>query len=206
MVRKALRVAAIVLAAGGSERLGRPKQLVEIEGNTLIRISVGAAVGSKCEGVFVLTGAYAPIIRQQLRGLAVELVHNSHWKMGIGVSIGVGIRAVRKAADFHGVLLMVCDQPRVNSTLLDRMINAFHKNPQAIIVCDYGEVIGIPVLFCKAHFDRLARLPADQGAGRWLRSGNERKIRIPFPDGAWDIDEEKDIEALPQQTDTRRPR
>lgn len=206
MVSKAPRVAAIVLAAGGSTRLGRPKQLVEIEGKTLIRILVAAALGSKCQRVFVVTGAYAPIIRQELRGLVIDLVDNPDWETGIGASIGAGIRAVRKAADYHGVLLMVCDQPRVTSDLLDRMIEAFRKNPEAIVVCDYSEVIGVPVLFGKVHFDRLARLPADQGAGRWLHTGNEPKIRIPFPDGVWDIDEEKDIGTLPQQADTRRPR
>ena len=89
------RVATVVLAAGGSRRMGSPKQLLRIDGVTLVRRAAEKALASRCQGVYIVVGAAAETVRRELSELSLEVIDNPNWEEGLAGSIRVGIEAVR---------------------------------------------------------------------------------------------------------------
>ena len=89
------RVATVVLAAGGSRRMGSPKQLLRIDGITLVRRAAETALASRCEGVYVIVGCAAEAVCREVSELSLEVIDNPAWETGLAGSIRVGIEAVR---------------------------------------------------------------------------------------------------------------
>src|SRR6202035_3774711 len=105
-------VAAVVLAAGASRRMGEPKQLIEFRGEALLKRAASSAVEAGCQPVVVVTGAHADASRRVLRELDVIEAKNDHWELGISSSVRVGVEAVIAVAPgVDGIVLMLCDQP-----------------------------------------------------------------------------------------------
>src|SRR6478736_7183112 len=105
-------VAAIIVAAGASTRLGQPKQLVLVDGEPLLQRAVRCAQEAGASPVFVVLGADRELIRNAIDFGAASIVVNEDWEEGLACSIRVGVQA---AAGSAGVLLMTCDQPRVTA-------------------------------------------------------------------------------------------
>ena len=105
-----MRVGALILAAGSSSRMGRPKQTLQFQGESLIRRAALAALGAGCHPVVVVTGANAELIRSQLDGLDVCEVLNTLWETGMASSIRVGFKGL-VGADTDAAVVMLCDQP-----------------------------------------------------------------------------------------------
>jgi molybdenum cofactor cytidylyltransferase len=131
LTRRSVRVAdfagigAVVLAAGPSTRMGRPKQLLQFSGQTLVRRAASVAVEAGCRPVVVVTGAHAVATREALSGLDVQEAKNQEWPSGISSSIRVGVEAVgRTSPSTAAILLMLCDQPFVTQELLARIVAA----------------------------------------------------------------------------------
>lgn len=175
---------AIILAAGASRRLGRPKQLELHEGATLLRRAVAAA--GACAPILVVTGFRAPDMAAELAGLDVEVVVNPEWEEGMASSIRAGVRALPAGA--QGALFLVCDQPAVDAELVGRLLAAFQGAP---VACAYRGVRGIPALLPARAFPALLALRGDRGA-RGLLQGPD-VVEIPFPRGDWDVDEPGDL-------------
>ncbi len=189
------RVAGVLLAAGGSTRMARPKQLLAFEGEALVRRAARALLGSRCAAVYVVTGAHAAEVERALRDLDATPVRCEHWADGLAASIRAGVAALGAAAPpFDAVLLALADQPLVTSALHDRLIECFEREagPAA---CDYAGGPGVPALFPRADFERLASLGGDRGARELLR-GSRRLSRVPFPPAAVDVDTPEDYERL----------
>ena len=116
-------VAAVVLAAGPSKRMGRPKQLLEFRGEALLKRAASSAVEAGCHPVVVVTGAHADASRRVLGELDVIEAKNEQWKLGISSSVRVGIEAVIAAAPgVDGIVLMLCDQPFVTREIIAGLI------------------------------------------------------------------------------------
>src|SRR5438093_994070 len=146
------RVAAVVLAAGGSSRMGSPKQLLGWNGESLVRRAAKMAIASRCMAVFVVVGAYAEAVAREIEDLPVTRVENPRWLDGMGSSIRVGVEAVAAAhPPFDAVLITLADQPAVTSALLDRLISAGEKAPAGLVACEYAGTIGAPALFAQRH-------------------------------------------------------
>jgi molybdenum cofactor cytidylyltransferase len=189
------RVATVVLAAGGSRRMGSPKQLLRIDGITLVRRAAETALGSRCEGVYVIVGAGAEAVRRELSGLRLEVVENLHWEKGLAGSIRVGIEAVRgRCPEFDAAILSPVDQPQVHTALLDRLIEVFEGGEGEIVACSYAGTVGAPALFSRRHFADLSALRGDRGAKSVLKAREAEVAQVPFPEGATDLDTPRDYQ------------
>jgi molybdenum cofactor cytidylyltransferase len=182
---------AVILAAGASRRLGQPKQLVRVAGDTLLGRTVRAALAA-CAPVLVVLGSGAEAMAGELAGLPVTLVRNDQWREGMAASIRAGVQALPAGAE--GVLLLVCDQPAVDAALLTRLLDARRRRPDAIIACGYAGTRGVPALFPAGCLEQLLALRGDRGARELLRGADVEVL--PFPEGALDVDRPGDLPGL----------
>ena len=190
-------VAAIILAAGGSSRFGRAKQLIEFEGSTLLERAIRAAQDGKCEPVIVVMGSGAPELHEAINSKGVLGVKNADWERGIGSSIRSGLHQLLElSADSKAVILLVCDQPFVTGAIVNGLIQAWRDTGKAIVASSYSGTLGVPALFGSFCFNELLHLPDDSGAKPVIMKSPERVAAFPFPEGATDIDTPADYESL----------
>ncbi len=183
----------IVLAAGASKRLGKPKQLLYFRGETLLKRAAKIAVASGCQPVIVVLGANAENLAREIEEFDVEIVENLDWENGMGTSIQTGLkRLLQICPDISGVILMVCDQPFVSVELIRNLITSFRLSDAPIVACAYGDTIGVPALFSRQIFPELSALIADNGARKIIYRYRESVFKIPFEAGAVDVDTERD--------------
>jgi len=194
-----MRVAAVVLAAGGSTRFGKPKQFALFQGETLIRRTVAAAIEAGCAPVVVVTGEDSAQITSELTRFTVTIAMNPDWQSGLGSSIVVGIRnAMNLTPDIEAVVLLTCDQPFVTVAVLARLIQFRLTSRKPIIASAYAETIGIPALFDRSCFPDLLRLKGDSGAKGIILARPDDVASFDFPSGEIDIDTAADYEKLDQ--------
>ena len=192
-----MNAAAIILAAGNSSRLGQPKQLVVHCGESLVRRAIRAAVEIECNPVVVVLGAQADKMRASLDGLEIALVRNGDWREGIASSIRAGIDyLIESAPRVEACLLLACDQPFVDASALQQIIDLRLTGGKPIVASFYAGTFGIPALFDRACFADLLRLKGDYGAKRLILSQSSEVAAIEFPDAAIDIDTPADFQRL----------
>lgn len=189
-------IAAVVLAAGGSTRLGRPKALVRHRGRTLLQRTVDAALASGCSPVLVVLGAAAGEVGETIADRPVERLVHPGWEAGLASSLATGVGALAARPEVRGALLLCCDQPRLSAALLRRMLAAFDGTPGRMVACAYADTIGIPALFERECFKALAALRGERGAKSLLTAAGSRPVLIDWPDGAADVDREEDLGGL----------
>jgi CTP:molybdopterin cytidylyltransferase MocA len=183
-------IAAVILAAGASRRLGEPKQLVRLDGTesgeTLLERAVRLAREAELSPVIVVVGAdYPLILARSSLGDAVTLI-NDEWEEGMASSIRLGVRTCRLIAkDAEGLVLMACDQPAVTTQHI-RMVSS----QATITASDYAGRRGVPAYFPSAHWEALLALHGDTGARDRLRDAP--CINLPY--GELDIDTPADLE------------
>lgn len=175
---------ALILAAGASRRLGRPKQLEPVDGEALLRRTVRVALEAGCAPVLVVLGAARERIAPCLEDLPVEVLVNEAWETGQASSLRTGLAALPPQAE--GVLLLVCDQVALEAAPLRRLMAAWRAAPECPAACLYGSVTGVPALFPAHRFPDLAALEGDAGARALLRAG--AVTRVAWPEGARDLD------------------
>jgi molybdenum cofactor cytidylyltransferase len=185
----------IILAAGSSSRLGTPKQNLIYEGQTLLQRNIKAALATGCHPVIVMLGANINTIKPTIEGLPVDIVYNEDWEEGMSSSIRLGISELQKShARVSSVILMLCDQPFVNTNLLEQLIPA--NSLQSITACAYNRAIGPPVFFDGYYFPELLLLKGNEGAKNLMLKHEVHITTIPFPLGSIDIDTMEDFENL----------
>jgi molybdenum cofactor cytidylyltransferase len=197
-------VAAIVLAAGASRRLGQPKQLLLLDGEALIARSVRLAEEAGATPLIAVLGAHHELTRAALplnpmdKSTAVIPVVNSAWEQGIASSIHAGLRALEDCApQVPGVLILGCDQPRLTAGHLRALLAAFAAQAApAMVASAYAGVRGIPAVFPRMVFPQLLALRGDQGARALLLRSTCPLIELSFPGGEVDIDMPADLGQL----------
>ena len=187
-----MKIGAVVLAAGGSARLGQAKQLLPYRGQTLVRRSAQAALKAGCAPVIVVLGFEHERISAQLCDLPVEIAHNQHWERGMGSSLRLGVQA---ASDCDALVLLACDQPHVTPEVVQRLVETHRKTNRPIVASAYAATRGVPALFTRARFPALLSLADERGAKSIITAAGEEEVAlIDFPEGAIDIDTRQDYE------------
>lgn len=158
-------IAAVVLAAGKSSRMGHFKLLADVGGEPMLARVVRAALASQARPVIVVVGNEAAAVERALAGLDVRFVHNADYAAGMSTSVRAGIAAVPQ--DCAGVLVLLGDMPEVGGGDLDRLIAV--AAPGRIVVPVHDGVRGNPVLWPRSAFARMQALTGDVGAKRLLR-------------------------------------
>ena len=191
------QVGLILLAAGGSRRLGTPKQLLtDAEGRTLVRRAAETALGSACRPVVAVLGGSAEAVQSEIAGLPLTVAVNWEWQTGLASSLRAGLYALLQSGPLDAAVVMLCDQPQVSPALLDLLVQAHADTGHAIAACEYGGALGVPALFGSALFPALLSLTGDEGARRVIKDYAGTITCVPFPEGAWDIDTPQDAKTF----------
>ena len=185
----------VILAAGASKRMGTPKQLLTYKGKSLIRHSALVALGSLASQCVAILGANAESILPEIAHLTInqkllKVVHNADWEEGMASSIRLGIETLaNEKGKLEAVIFMLCDQPFVDSEIINELIATFRKTKDSIVACTYqSDTIGVPALFAKEVFPALLDLRGDAGARKIIQKFADRLTTISFPQGDMDID------------------
>jgi molybdenum cofactor cytidylyltransferase len=185
----------IILAAGSSSRLGKAKQNLIYKGQTLLQRAIETANATVCRHIIVVLGANEEVIAQTIQNQDVNIIINTNWQEGMASSIRIGIMKLQQIAPkATSVILMLCDQPFVDTHLLNLLI--LTKPQTGIIACSYNDTIGPPALFDERYFPELLSLKGQEGAKKLLLKYADAVITIPFAEGMIDIDTVEDFEKL----------
>jgi molybdenum cofactor cytidylyltransferase len=179
----------VLLAAGASSRLGQPKQLLTVDNTTLIRKSVEVVLGTGLVPRVVVLGAHKDKVLPHVNGLPIEVVENELWQEGMGSSVKAGLqRLLTLSPQTKAVVLMLCDQPFVDVSLIRSLIHVYQTSGKPIVASQYGEVLGVPALFDQQFFTHLTSLQGDQGARKIIRQHADLVEAVSFEKGKYDID------------------
>jgi molybdenum cofactor cytidylyltransferase len=214
-------IAGIILAAGSSSRLGRPKQLLPVQGDPLIRHTVRRALQSSLNEVLVVVGFEAEAVRRAIGDLPVRIVENPDAASGQSTSIVAGIEALhemtrgatgvrrgdasvarpspRQSAKVEAVIFLLGDQPSVDPAVIDALIAAWRDSQAPVVAPRYTGGIGNPVLFGRRVFPELMALGGDVGARAIIRKyqAASELVLVPVDRAAPpDVDTEEDYTAL----------
>jgi molybdenum cofactor cytidylyltransferase len=195
-------VGLVMLAAGGSARLGRPKQLLPYGGRSLLRHAAEMAVASVCRPITVVLGAHAAELTGELRDLPVQVVENPYWSEGMGGSLRVGLETLTAISSRMGaVVIALCDQPLLSAGTIDALVRAHRERLRPLVASEYGGVLGAPALFSRALFGELMGLKRGSGAREIIGRRRGEVWGVPFPGGLIDIDTPDDYEQLRASTE-----
>ena len=187
----------ILLAAGQSARLGKPKQLLNYKGKTLLAHSLQIAIETQLQPIVTVLGANLDILKESIEPINTTLVINQEWSEGMASSIRCGMEELVKIApSMAGVIIMVCDQPYVTAKLLTDLVEKHEDSSQPIIASRYNNNMGTPALFDKTIFALLLSLKGDSGAKKIMKSNPDWVETVDFPFGEIDIDTSLDYELL----------
>ena len=190
-------IAGIVLAAGRSSRLGRPKQLLPVRGEPLIRYTLRRVLSSSLDQALLVVGHEADEVRDAVAGLPVECVFNPDAAAGQSTSVRAGLAAL--SPEIGAAVFILGDQPGIDPNVIDALIASWRTSSAPVVVPHYQDRMGNPVLFDRRVFPELAALKGDTGARPVVRayhdSGELQVVPVAGP-APPDVDTEADYAAL----------
>lgn len=187
--------ASIVLAAGGSRRYGRCKQLVEVNGCSLVRLGVDRLSGLFTpDRIIVVVGADSEAVAQAVSDLPVKVVLNKDWRQGLASSLKAGLNSVEP--DCGAVLVTLCDQVLVTEAQLRLLLALWNADPSAIVASAYADTVGTPAIIPARFYPQILALEGDTGAKSILQNNAECVRTLPLPEAEFDLDVPADLEKL----------
>lgn len=188
------RVAGVLLAAGGSSRLGRPKQLLPFGGRTLVEHALDILLRSPVDEVLVVLGAHAEEIAPLMRKERVRVLINPRWEQGQSTSLHAALDAL--PPDCDAVVFAPCDMPWLTPELIAEIIRTWQHTGKPLVATQGGVVRGIPALAARAVFEEIARIPGDQGCRALIRGDSSRVAHVHAdPHTLTDIDTPEQYQA-----------
>lgn len=174
-----------------------PKQCLPWGNTTLLGHSISQALQSEAKAVFVILGAHEAVIRKAITPYPVTVLHNAHWKNGLGSSIACGVRhLLTTKSTVEGLLIMLADQPLMDYRYLNSLIAHFQARPDNIIATSYGKRAGVPAVFGTAYFKALSNLQDDYGARQLIEKQQDRVMALNPEKRTADIDTIADYNRL----------
>lgn len=181
-------IAAVVLSAGESSRMGRPKALLEIDGETFIEKIVGALKAAPVDKVLVILGHNAEALRRRIEHLPAEILINPDYRLGQLSSLQVAVRRLEPEADCDAILVHLVDHPYIDTKLVKLMIERFYEGRYSIVVPRHGDKRGHPVMFSRRLFGELLDAPMDQGAKAVVNAHRDATLEIDTEDEGITVD------------------
>lgn len=186
----------MILAAGSSTRLGRPKQLLDLDGEPLLRHTIRNALGSRLDEVVVVLGARAAEIDGAVGYLGQRTVVNPSYEEGQSTSMRLGLESIRPESD--AVLFLLGDQPGVRPALIDALLARYDDSRASIVQGRFQGKPGNPVLIARSLFPELAEIEGDEGARSIVAAhrGEISFVDLPDTSAPQDVDTDEDYRAL----------
>ena len=186
-------IVTIILAAGSSSRMGAIKQLLPWRNSTLTGHAIEQALNSEANEVYVVLGAHYEQVKKKIDDFKVTIIKNENWESGMGTSISVAVNYIlSQNIPVDGLMITLSDQPLINSTHLNILIENFKKNKYNYITAtQYGRKNGVPAIFPKIYFNDLSRLSQDFGARNILNSSSP-VLCINFKKNHLDLDTDQE--------------
>jgi len=169
-------ISVILLAAGKSKRMGRPKQLLPFRGSTVLEQTVKNVSESELNELIVVTGYQAERIAQRITDKQIKIAVNREFQRGIGSSIKCGLAQVSERSD--AIMIVLGDQPLIEKHAIDPLIQTFSTTDQGILVPIYQGIRGHPVIFDAKYKDELLRLPDEVGGRKLIKEHPEDVLKI----------------------------
>jgi molybdenum cofactor cytidylyltransferase len=191
------KIGGLLLAAGGSTRIGRPKQLLQFEGQSLLQRAAQTLVKSACDPVVVVLGAEPEQSIAETAGFPVRTCVNTEWSSGMSSSIRAGLRELLVLEpELDAIVITLCDQPLVTADHIDSLINEFRQTGSPIVAAQYSGTTGVPALFAKTLFDDLTHLEGQNGARQLIRTRPDDVRTVNIEEAAFDVDTVDDLTSL----------
>jgi molybdenum cofactor cytidylyltransferase len=191
-----LHFGAVILAAGASTRMGAPKQLLRLDGRTLLRRAVDAVLASAAWPAVVVLGAHREAVRPEVARLPVLVAENPAWEEGLASSIRAGIQILDTfSLSLDAGLLVVVDQPAFSPAAIARLTDTALRSGKSIVAARYDGHPGPPVLFARRHFHELLDLHGPGGARPLLERHADQLATVDLPEFATDLDTPEDYQA-----------
>ena len=191
-----MHVTGIILAAGASSRLGRPKQLLDLGGEPALRHVIRTALDSRLTEIVVVLGNEAEIVKEVVGEFGQRTAINPRFAEGQSTSLGVGIEAAH--ADADAAMLLLGDQPLLQAETVNLVLAAYSASNAPIVQARRNGQPGHPVIIRSELFPELLTLTGDEGARSVIRRYADRihYIEVPNVDEALDLDTEADFKRV----------
>ncbi|MEE9407335.1 MAG: nucleotidyltransferase family protein [Polaribacter sp.] len=187
-------IAILVLAAGKSSRMKDIKQLLKIKNKTLLEITLENALKTNSKNVFCVLGANADKIKSEIHTENIQFIKNENFEKGLSSSIISGINYFKnRKLYFDGIFILLADQPAIEVTYLEAMLNLFQTNKDKIIASNYGGKLGVPVIFPVKHFSDLLLIVGDKGAKEYINNKKSEVLYSKLTTNFFDIDTKEDL-------------
>lgn len=191
------KIGIIILAAGESKRLGRPKQLLKFRNKTLIALTIEKTLRTKKKEIIVVLGSNAERINTEISNFPVKICINKEWKNGMASSIKFGLeKLTNEYPAIDAALILLCDQPLINSEQINSFIEEFSNTEKQIIAAKYKNTIGVPAIFSKDFFVKLLKLKGNLGAKAIIKQFPDQVKTMDIPEAEFDIDTIEDVQKL----------
>lgn len=190
----AVQTAVLILAAGASSRMGRPKQVLPWKGTTLLGHAI-KQVKAFSSDITVVLGANAKAIKKSLDA-EIDVVVNPFWKEGLGSSIAFGTKSKLERNQPDNILMVLADQPLIDIEHFEKLLATLNHNPAKVIATAYGKRKGVPAVFPQFFFKDLIALGGDNGAKQLMEKYGEGVLAIPSKRKTIDIDTPEIYEKL----------
>ena len=190
-----MKIATLILAAGSSKRMGKPKQLLAFKNSTLLGAVIENVSRIPNNNVYCVVGANAQEIIESIKQYSITTILNNEYRKGLSSSIVSGINYIQNL-DYEAVLIVLADQPNVSAEYLQKMIGVSKENENQIIASNYKDRNGVPALFPKKHFEILLQLNGDKGASKLLNSNVFPIFTMNDDVDLFDIDTKTDYDKL----------